>query len=1309
MTRAKRWLLWGAVLAPVAILPSAFIVSRIWLHQQLQRELGVGDLRIRLSNPVLGWNLTFSTDSLEVESPALTVRAGRMLADLRLWNSLASLKPSLRVEVGDAKVRLAPDSSGDSARAARKRSREALTFPNLRIPVEFHASISRLEIARGPTTVGHIGGIEFRSDGPKGVVLEASGADLPGSGGLDSLFALGASFRASARWFGKTLRYQVRGETPSGDFLRLEGERPKTDLRLGRDSLDLQAASLSAYSRFIPGNGPREFSGISLNGAVVNGENKAMRVRVRFTAPPVWLIGPQRVEGTLAVEDSSGRLVLAARGSDGESFYLQGHFQSQLLGGLGWSRISSGLSASLSGYSRGFRFPIGGKVLPGDAEIRRLKILPGLKLETELRTRDNSVILANAFRVPDPSGPGAIDSSWKCEFTGTISPVETWAHAWVDTNVDYSHARVKGDLGSGGLTVEAWIRDPRAYGAAGDSLYAQQRVTRTGFYLTDSRLHAKGTVWPVTGQVEWKKGDKSLRSRTDRRRVSLSFRTRHPHHGFLEYAMPLKKSMSVRAENLDVRRLPYTRLETISARLPADWNPLLTGRFDWDWLSRTGSMDLHSTLAYQGENLALSAEAAWDASLFEAKGLDFSVAGSSLRLSGGLRLGGLQFWQMRKLGIKDIRNLALEAHRFDATRLSSLLGKGYPVERGYLHGKLAYVDSTGFSGLYEADSLDLRPIRKLAAIHRLTLTGRGESLILGMRTASTVHPWLNDTVSLELARVLGPDPAVGLQIVSDEGLTVSFRGGIPGFRSLDGSFAVAGNASLPGQGGEIRDIRIEGRLAAPFSKDILKRMVLDSGAFRGKYAIPSLDTQAFSGTMSIKDGRMRIPDLRSMNGVGISLTGEAEYLLEGPPSLTARISGRNLTLQWPGIQKLVLTDAEASLRMDASGLTADASLGKVEVAMSRPPVNVRGNLENVAFSYSRPATGVQAAASAGEESAPKLKVKAQLRDFLFRHKIGFREMQRSIRAVKTDKRRKRVKPMDLEIDLVAAGAGNRIETDILRMAFLGDVSVKGIYPYTLITGEFSALNGELGQIGQSYDITDFGLKWRNATIEAGRITVEGSKRLRSDCKPDTERTCNVYVKLAGRLDEMAFTYDSDCGGNTGETIEPTALINSVSRGCYSDEYVAGAGGGNYGEAVFTMLEPAINERLSRVGSRFSGGWLKSTQVTGIGTMVSGDTVSAEPIAIGVESKEKWGMSVKARAGYHPEKKQPTTWENRVSLEWRPPLEKVSSDAGWKRRVRDRVTLEASAENRPEEKLNEQNREVRKQVGIRYRYKFWNLW
>jgi hypothetical protein len=1298
MSKAKRWLLWGLILSPVAVIPSAYFVSRLWLNHHLQRELAVGDFRIRLANPNLGWNLDFFSDSVELSAPRFSVRTGRISTDVRFWNSVASLKPNILVRADTIRIRVEPDSLDSLERERRRRNRKAPVFPNLRIPIAFKVAASEVELAVGGIETARVRDLVFLSQGPKGVAIEASAIGVRNPRDSNLLDVV-ASYRASARWFGKSVRFQVRAQNPEGGFFRLDGEHRKSDLGIGKDSLAAQWADFSAFAPLFPGKGPPDFSDMEVQASLETGEHKVAGIRAAFTTPRVWQIGPQRVEWIGNLADSSGQMTMKSHGQTGENLYLQGHFQLPNLDS-GFARIPGSLTASLSGFSHDFRFRIGNRILPGDAEIRRLKILPGLNLEADVRTRDSSLVHGRAYRAPD--------SSWKCVFTGTVDPRETWMHAWVDTNVSFRHARVSGEAGRKGLTVEAWINQPKAYGAAADSVYAVQNINRTGYHLTGSRLHSKDVMWPVTGEVEW---GRALPGKTTagipgrRRKVSLAFRTKHPRYGSVEFAMPRRRFMTVLAENLDCRHLPYTRLQKLIAL-----NPVVTGGFAWDWQARSGQVDARAALAYGGQSLGVNAKAIWDANLFRAKGLDVSFAGSKLHFSGGARLGGKQFWQMGKLGLKDLQSLALEAEKFNAASLAVFFGPGYPLEHGSLNGKLSYTDTTGFRGLYQIRDLELAPIRKLAAIPHLDLIGQGESLLLTMRTNSSAYPWLNDTISITVDDVLNRVPGLRLKATSEDGLNVSFQGRTRDFRDLDGAFSVVGDAALPGQAGKIRDVALGGHLRFPFSKGLLAQMELDSGYFAGRYAIPGLDTQIFKGTMSLRNGRLRVPDLRASNKGGVTLSGEADCEFAGSPKVTAKIRGENLALQWPGIQKLVFKDADASLLMDSSGLRAKATVGKAEFASSKPPVSMRGSLEKLDLEYFQPPSAKALkdlpVASAG---TPQLKVKARMRNFLFKHKIGFRELQRSIRTVKTDKRKKRVKPVDVQLSLETVGAENRIETDVLRMFFVGDLSVKGVYPYTLLSGEFSALSGELGQTSQSYDITDFDLKWQNATVEEGRISVEGGKRLRSDCKPDTKRTCNVYVKLAGRLDEMAFTYDSDCGGNSGENLEPAALINSVSRGCYSDEYVAGAGGGNYGEAVFVLLEPTINEKLTSVGDRFSGGWIKRTSVTGIGTAVSGDTTGADPIAIGVESKEKWGMSVKAKAGYHPERKVQNPWENKVALEWRPPLEKASKNSEWKRRVRDRVTLEASAETRPEEKVNEQNLQVRKQVGIRYRYKFWNLW
>jgi hypothetical protein len=1308
LTKAKRILLLSLILSPVVLLPSAFLFARIWLNHHLQRELSFGGVQLRLVNPILGWDLDFHSDSVAITAPRFALHAGRIDTDVRLWNSIASLKPSIKLGVDTVRIRVQPDTS-DSLELARKRKRRKTpTFPNLRIPVSFRISASQVELSMGERKTAEVRGLVFYSQGPKGLALEASGISAPGPKD-SSLVEVNGAYRASARWFGKSLRYQVRAQDTAGNFLRLEGERRKADLRMGKDSLDAALADFMPYASLFRGRkGPPDFRDLALQASLETGEHKSARFHAVFRSPPVWQIKSQSVDMTGILEDSSGRISIRTEGQTEESAYLQGRFELPSLDS-GLARGVSQATATLSGYTRNFRFRIGRRILPGDAEIRRLRLLPGLNLEAEIRTRDSSLIRGHAFRAPDSSAKTASvrgkgkDSAWKCVFTGTVDPRETWVHAWVDTNVAFRQARISGEAGKSGLKVEAWIKQPKAYGSAADSLYAMQTVNKTGYYLTASRLSSKEATWPVTGEVEWGKRVPGAPGR--KRKVSLAFRTKHPRYGEVEYSMPRPGSMAVKAGNLDAQKLPYTRLGKLLAL-----RPVVSGGFQWDWKERRGKVDANAALAYHGQNLGIAAKADWDARLFTAQGLDVSFLESKLHFSGAARLGGKQFWQMGKLGLKDLQGLALEARNFDAASLSAFLGEGYPVERGMLNGRLSYTDTTGFGGVYEVKNLDLGPIRKLIVIPRLALIGEGESLRLSMRTTSTAYPWLNDSLAVKVSDVLGEVPGLSVNAVSDDGLSVAFTGLSRDFREVDGTLTVRGKAALPGQAGEIRDVRLGGHFTAPFTKDILNVMTLDSGSFSGRYAIPGLDTQSFSGTLSLRRGRLRIPDLRAANKGGVTLAGEAECELAGAPKVTAKLRGENLALQWPGIQKLILRDADASLRVDSTGLRAVANVGKAEFASSKPPISMRGALETLSLDYFKPpvpktAKGTPIVAGA----IPQLKVRAKLRNFTFKHKIGFRELQRSIRTVKTDKRKKRVKPVDVQVNIETAGAENRIETDILRMFFVGDIAVKGVYPYTLLSGEFSALGGELGQTSQSYDITDFDLKWQNATVEEGRISVEGGKRLRADCKPDTKRTCNVYVKLAGRLDEMAFTYDSDCGGNTGATLEPSALINSVSRGCYSDEYVAGGGGGNYGEAVFALLEPTINEKLTSVGSTFSGGWIKRTSVTGIGSAVSGDTTGAEPIAIGVESKEKWGMSVKAKAGYHPEKKVQNPWENKVALEWRPPLEKASKSSEWKRRVRDRVTLEASAETRPEEKVNEENRQVRKQVGIRYRYKFWNLW
>src|SRR5690606_14521780 len=149
-----------------------------------------------------------------------------------------------------------------------------------------------------------------------------------------------------------------------------------------------------------------------------------------------------------------------------------------------------------------------------------------------------------------------------------------------------------------------------------------------------------------------------------------------------------------------------------------------------------------------------------------------------------------------------------------------------------------------------------------------------------------------------------------------------------------------------------------------------------------------------------------------------------------------------------------------------------------------------------------------------------------------------------------------------------------------------DARLVGVPPYALVSGKMSGLQGEVGQVRQAFALRDFEVRGDNVPLADGSLIVEGEKRLRADCRAETRQSCQIYVRLDGRLKEVGFAYETDCGQSTGESVPPSVLINSMAQGCYVAESPGGEGG--YGSAAFAMLEPALNERLSREFARGSG-------------------------------------------------------------------------------------------------------------------------
>jgi hypothetical protein len=472
----------------------------------------------------------------------------------------------------------------------------------------------------------------------------------------------------------------------------------------------------------------------------------------------------------------------------------------------------------------------------------------------------------------------------------------------------------------------------------------------------------------------------------------------------------------------------------------------------------------------------------------------------------------------------------------------------------------------------------------------------------------------------------------------------------------------------------------------------------------------ALDTQWLSGTLRIAGGALEAPDLIVRHSQGGELRGRLAANFS-PLSARFEFEGPDMRMALPGSREISARELSGSLLWEQGRelrIAARAQSGSFK--LPQKSYRLEGGFRKVRIEYHLPPPG--------SDAMPKVLVRAQVHDFLFEHKIkvGFKQITGFFRGFRRKKGggsapspARRSRPWDIDVEVEAAGTNNRVHTDIARISLVGDMRVQGVYPYTLVRGKFTGLQGEIGQRGQAYDLRDFEVKWENSTLEEGTIYVEGDKRILRECgKPELKQTCAIFIKLDGRLDEMNFSYDTDCGQDAGEPIAPTVLINSVTQGCYSADLQGGEG--RYGEAALNFLEPRLSEITTRISKRLSFGLIQSTQVSGLGTLAGGENAGFDPVALEVQSKEKYRISLKAKAGYHPEKELSNPMEYRLAAEYRPPLERWVEDSVWKARIKNRFTVETAVETRPEvrEDLVEE-RQIRQQAGLRYRYRFWDWW
>ncbi len=907
---------------------------------------------------------------------------------------------------------------------------------------------------------------------------------------------------------------------------------------------------------------------------------------------------------------------------------------------------------------------------------------------------------------------------WNGDFSAGVVPGERWLVAFTDTNVVFTRALIRGSVRDGEVKAVTEITGLKAYGLLTDSLRLEHRYGKAGYVLEPSHLYWRGTDWELSGRAGLNNPNRPL-----------AFRMANSRYGSVEAAMPRADVMEAHVRGLALEQLPYKGLDTLKAN-----QPRVTADFSWDKRKRSGAAKVKADGRYKGEALQADVRAAWDAERLVVEETRASMSGSEIKVSAKVRLHGRQFYELAKLGKDDFEEVTLSADHFDLAKALAVAMPEPPLKSGTAAGRFGYSSARGFSGTYKFQNIHLNGEEEKVGLKELAVFGKGDSLIVKAVTVSEQESLFNDTATLSLTGVLATEQGVLLRARLGEKVFLDFRGRLTGFNELKGRLGIRGDAVLPRSSGELRDVKVGADLVFPF-KQGLKGLRLEADTLGGNYLVAGVDTQVFSAPVKMQGGKITIPHLTMRSKGGAQLDGRFEF---DPPSkrMSGSLAGNSFAAQLGAGDRIKLRDLKLDFSGDSTVMNLQASIGSGSAEHVKSPLRAAGDFSDVAVTYRAP-LGKNTSGVPGGGRIPFIRVDAVLDSSEIRYRLRSMETLQNLfkRSPGKQMAAKRSQAIQVQINVETAGTGNSIETDILRVKYVGNFSMSGTYPYALVLGRISSSEGELGPKKQAYAIRRMDLKWLNTPMEEGQVELEARKRLAKNCETGTTDSCDIITRLTGELSNLQFTYDSDCQGATGAGVEVTALLYSVRRGCYSGAFSSGGAGLTYQEQALGLLEPVASEYLSDVVGKLSGHWIASTQVSGLGalTQLAGDkkkppatqsdsgsttaeagSTTAEAVALEILSKEFWRTRLRMRSNYETAGTSTHPMTYRVGLEWRPPLPGFIQDPKWKRRLKNTVNVEAAAYTAKEvipgeSQTSEDKNAMLGRLGLNYNYDFWGYW
>ncbi|HKP98565.1 MAG TPA: hypothetical protein VJ385_22735 [Fibrobacteria bacterium] len=1301
------------ILAPV-LFAAVYFGGRWAAQKYLAEEIKVGEGRVRLVSPRFRWSLDLSADSALYLSPTLDVAAGRTVVSANLFRSLLRFGPSVTLDVDTLTLRIAP--GPDTV----KPKRDSIPFPEVRIPAAVLVRAGRILVSDTAGLLVRCDGLVLETQGPQGARLAIREAEARPLGGLRQ------SLAASAAWDDSTRVLARLAWRRAGDSISLDVRMPKANLLRAAAELRVHLASSRPYAEALKLPPAPRAEGFDAAFRATLGRTLSFEggLDARVSGFPDSLplkLGPQKLAVRLAFKDSAGTWSVKSRGDGGEDVDLGGTLyvtKADSLADPAWLARHAGATAK--GHLRGFTVVAGGKRGQANLEVAGLRA-SGEAIQADIATGDGSRIAAdlrlaaaakpatraaktiktaNRAKGRQPaSQPGLPD--WNGTFSVRIAPGERWMVAFTDTNVVFKKAQVNGRIAGGEVTALVEASGLKAYGLMADSLRLVNRYGKGGYVLEPSHLVWRGVDWELAGRVGLDKPGRPM-----------EFRMGNPKYGSVEAAMPRPDVMEARVRGLALEQSPYKGLDTLRAN-----QPRVTADFQWDKPKRTGTASIKVDGRYKNETLQAVARAEWDAQTLTVSETRASLSGNEIHASAKVNLRGRQFYELAKLAKEDVEEASLGADRFDLAKAMAVAMPEPPLKSGVAIGRLGYGSAGGFSGACKLENIHLSGEEEKVAIKELAVAGKGDTLVIKAVTVSEEEPLLRDSATLAVAGILTPTQTLTLDARAGQGVFLDFRGTVKDFKDLKGRLGIRGDMALPKSSGELKNVKVRADIVMPF-KDGIKGLRVEADTLGGVYVVAGLDTQTFSAPVKMEGGRITIPRLTVKSAGGAELRGRFE-LDPATKRMSGSLTGNSFAAQFGPGDRIKLRDLKLDLRGDSTVLDLQASIGSGSAEHIKAPMRAAGDFSRVSVTYRAP-LGKDALGAPGGGRIPYVRVDAVLDSSELRYRLRSMETLQNLFKRTPEKRAaKRSQAMQVQINVETSGRGNSIETDILRLNYVGNFSMAGTYPYALVQGRISSQKGELGVKKQAYAIRRMDLKWLNTPMEEGKVELEAQKRLARNCEAGTLDSCNITTRLTGELSDLQFTYDSDCEGASGAGVEVSALVYSVRRGCYSSAMRGGGSGLSYEEQALGLLEPLASGYLSDAFGKLSGHWISNVQVSGLGSLASdkkkadtaGTSTAQEAIALELLSKEFWRTRLRVKSAYAPENDESSNpWNYRVGLEWRPPTPGFIEDPKWRERLKNNVNVEAAIFTDPDRtQENREDESLRKRLGLNYTYDFWGSW